>query len=79
MYGCWTYELYKKMFTEIGKAKRGFAEMCKSWSAFNRSKVCYICVYVHTRKTSYQQRVSEENLCGCCEELLMILKTKKIY
>jgi len=67
------------MFTEIGKAKGKFAEMCKSWSAFNRSKVCCTSVYAHTRKASYQQRVTEDNLCGCCEELLITLKTKKIY
>lgn len=67
------------MFTEIGKAKRMFAEMCKSWPAFNRSRVCCNSMYAQTRKASYQWRVTEENLCDCCEELLMILKTKKIY
>jgi hypothetical protein len=61
-----------KRCPEIGKAKRKFSEMCKPWSAFNRSKACCISMYVHTRKASYQRRVTEENLCSCCEELLMI-------
>jgi len=65
------------MFTELGKAKRKFAEMCKSWSAFNRSKVCCTSVYAHTRKASYQRRVTEENLCGCCEQLMEGEEEKK--
>lgn len=54
---------YKKDVYWKGKAKGKFAEMCKSWSAFKKSKLCWICMYGQTRKAFYQWRVAEEN-CG---------------
>jgi hypothetical protein len=66
------------MCTRIGKAKRKFSEICKSWSAYNRSNLCCISV-AKLRKPFANEESLKKNSVGCCEALLMILKTKRMY